>query len=90
MDQKMKENLNFYKENGYTNILTLADQVEHSKDELDQVVKAIATDQIEKNPKEMHKEERDKWHKKTLSKLVKVNQMLQGTTMEVQRLRKIE
>lgn len=88
MAQATEENYDFYKVNGYMSLLNVGDQIDYEIEALYNVVQSIITHQVEKKPKEMDKEERDKWFTSTLSQLVKINQMMMGVKSEVIKMTK--
>lgn len=83
-----EKNLKFYKENNFTSLLDIANEIENKEEAFHSVVQDLITHQVEKNPKEMNEKEKEIWFTSTLSRLIKINQMLGGVISEIDKIRK--
>lgn len=85
---RQKENLDFFKENNFTSLLDVADELESKHEVLHDVIQAVIDNQLEKNPKQMDDREKEIWFASTLSKMIKINQIMGGVISEIEKMGK--
>lgn len=83
---RQKENINFFKENNFTSLLDLADELENKYEILQGIIQKVINDQIEKDPKRMDDREKEIWFASTLSRMMKINQLMDGVISEIKKM----
>ncbi len=77
------ESLEFIKKNNFTSLFDVADEIENKHNDLHGVIQAVINNQIEKNPKQMESKERETWFSITLTKMNKINELLDILISEI-------
>jgi hypothetical protein len=80
---RQKENLKFLKENNFTNLINVADELESKYETLYKEIQAVIDHQMDKDPRQKNEKEKEIWFGSTLSKMIRMNQLMIAVIQEL-------
>ncbi|MEC1723929.1 hypothetical protein P9E34_04105 [Schinkia azotoformans] len=83
-----EERFEFYVKNEFTPILDVGNEISDKCEAFHDAVQALINHQAEKKPEEMNEKEREIWFTRTLSNMIRINQMMGGVITEIDNMRK--